>query len=100
MIIYGSITELLFNNIGDIGEIIVSIFVLFQIILIFLFRRIFEIPSFVSRILIILSLPRTKYLVLRVDFYSNLFSVKKLIASKTIFFDFFLLTIRIYLRFA
>lgn len=78
MIIYGSITELLFNNIGDIGEIIVSIFVLFQIILIFPFRRIFEIPSFVSRILIILSLPRTKYLVLRVDFYSNLFSVKKL----------------------
>lgn len=100
MIIYGSITELLFNNIGDIGEIIVSIFVLFQIILIFPFRHIFEIPSFVSRILIILSLPRTKYLVLRVDFYSNLFSVKKLIASKTIFFDFFLLTIRIYLRFA
>lgn len=100
MIIYGSITELLFNNIGDIGEIIVSIFVLFQIILIFPFRRIFEIPSFVSRILIILSLPRTKYLVLRVDFYSNLFSVKKLIASKTIFFDFLLLTIRIYLRFA
>lgn len=97
MIIYGSITELLFNN---IGEIIVSIFVLFQIILIFPFRHIFEIPSFVSRILIILSLPRTKYLVLRVDFYSNLFSVKKLIASKTIFFDFFLLTIRIYLRFA
>lgn len=97
MIIYGSITELLFNN---IGEIIVSIFVLFQIILIFPFRRIFEILSFVSRILIILSLPRTKYLVLRVDFYSNLFSVKKLIASKTIFFDFFLLTIRIYLRFA
>lgn len=35
MIIYGSITELLFNNIGDIGEIIVSIFVQFQIILIF-----------------------------------------------------------------
>lgn len=100
MIIYGSITELLFNNIGDIGEIIVSIFVQFQIILIFPFRRIFEIPSFVSRILIILSLPRTKYLVLRIDFYSNLFSVKKLIASKTIFFDFFLLTIRIYLRFA
>lgn len=100
MIIYGSITELLFNNIGDIGEIIVSIFVQFQIILIFPFRRIFEIPSFVSRILIILSLPRTKYLVLRVDFYSNLFSVKKLIASKTIFFDFLLLTIRIYLRFA
>lgn len=97
MIIYGSITELLFNN---IGEIIVSIFVLFQIILIFPFRRIFEIPSFVSRILIILSLPRTKYLVLRIDFYSNLFSVKKLIASKTIFFDFLLLTIRIYLRFA
>lgn len=97
MIIYGSITELLFNN---IGEIIVSIFVLFQIILIFPFRRIFEIPSFVSRILIILSLPRTKYLVLRVDFYSNLFSVKKLIASKTIFFDFLLFTIRIYLRFA
>lgn len=78
MIIYGSITELLFNNIGDIGEIIVSIFVQFQIILIFPFRRIFEIPSFVSRILIILSLPRTKYLVLRIDFYSNLFSVKKL----------------------
>lgn len=78
MIIYGSIIELLFNNIGDIGEIIVSIFVKFQIILIFPFRRIFEIPSFVSRILIILSLPRTKYLVLRVDFYSNLFSVKKL----------------------
>lgn len=78
MIIYGSIIELLFNNIGDIGEIIVSIFVLFQIILIFPFRRIFEIPSFVSRILIILSLPRTKYLVLRIDFYSNLFSVKKL----------------------
>lgn len=77
MIIYGSITELLFNNIGDIGEII-SIFVQFQIILIFSFRRIFEIPSFVSRILIILSLPRTKYLVLRIDFYSNLFSVKKL----------------------
>lgn len=100
MIIYGSITELLFNNIGDIGEIIVSIFVQFQIILIFPFRRIFEILSFVSRILIILSLPRTKYLVLRVDFYSNLFSVKKLIASKTIFFDFLLLTIRIYLRFA
>lgn len=100
MIIYGSITELLFNNIGDIGEIIVSIFVQFQIILIFPFRRIFEIPSFVSRILIILSLPRTKYLVLRIDFYSNLFSVKKLIASKTIFFDFLLLTIRIYLRFA
>lgn len=100
MIIYGSIIELLFNNIGDIGEIIVSIFVKFQIILIFPFRRIFEIPSFVSRILIILSLPRTKYLVLRVDFYSNLFSVKKLIASKTIFFDFLLLTIRIYLRFA
>lgn len=35
MIIYDSITELLFNNIGDIGEIIVSIFVQFQIILIF-----------------------------------------------------------------
>lgn len=78
MIIYGSITELLFNNIGDIGEIIVSIFVQFQIILIFPFRRIFEIPSFVSRILIILSLPRTKYHVLRINFYSNLFSVKKL----------------------
>lgn len=78
MIIYGPIIELLFNNIGDIGEIIVSIFVQFQIILIFPFRRIFEIPSFVSRILIILSLPRTKYLILRIDFYSNLFSVKKL----------------------
>lgn len=100
MIIYGPITELLFNNIGDIGEIIVSIFVQFQIILIFstYFRDSIVCKSNINNPF------ATKNEISRL---TNRFLFKfilskeiKMLASKTIFFDFLLLTIRIYLRFA